>query len=191
VAVPPLKFYNSGYRHVFDAIEYLAAAGETELTNPYKMRTLRYRWIWEGFSSEDLLHNLSGVLTTARREYRSFVEGNNLKGLKTTILGEEQSIIYLTGASVWDTTNGYPYLHRCVVSNMNRALPSVLLVDSVDGLGADRRSVTVDGRRYEIIHYTAEGCEYLFQKLPLQRYIHRLVIEGINSVYGQKLREPS
>lgn len=183
------SFREPGYRHIFDAIDHLESAGETELANPYRVRTLPSKNIWEGFAPEALLHNLSAVLTVAPREYRSFIEGNNLNHLRSTLVGKEEAVIYLTGPSVWKSMNGLPYLHRCVVPNHDHAIPDVVLVDSIEILSDDWESVTLNGRKYEVLHYVAEGCKYLFHNLPLQRYIYRLFLQGINEVYGQKLRD--
>lgn len=185
---PLLNFRQPGYRHVFDAVEYLKSAGEKTIRNPYRSRSCSGKWVWEGYSAEEVRHNFDAILLPSIEEYASFIKGNVLRGLLDTLPSETETIAYLSDIPEWRSTNGHPYLETCTLSNPDGRLPGRMLVLAGAELSWNKPSLSIEGGEYKKTHYKAEGCDFLFQALPLQHLVHEMVIQAINTTYNQKLR---
>ena len=78
IPATPVRFTEVSWRSLMDAVNFLIGTNEEHIERPYKVRTSQPKWIWSGYSLEDLQYNVEKILLNSINDYRQFLEHSRI-----------------------------------------------------------------------------------------------------------------
>jgi len=183
----PIRTSTFSIRALFQAIDILLAHDVKSISSLYKARTQPRSWIWQGFTIEDLRHNVRTVLLNLVDEYKSFLDGNCLVGLKSSYCNDNIAVVFMADFARWNA-GAVAWFAEFWVDNTDRKLSQVSFLEDTHDLDAKTRSSTigVNGIERRVIRSAQHDAAWLFRQFPLQSVIYDMLTDDLNETYKNR-----
>ncbi len=182
--IPLVRLHSArfSFKAIFESLEYLRAAGVDQIRRLYIPRSknlMRGNFIWSGYDTEGLKHNIDLILTGSVDEYREFVSANNILLRRSDYLSDKKAFIFAFDYQGCAENNQDFWLTTIVVDNPDNHLEKVTIVDKsfVEAAITDRqmRPITIDGYDYKIIRMGQSAGDELFGETPMLDRVYSLL----------------
>ncbi len=176
-------------RSLWQSLDYLMTSGEQKVNRPYRPRTSRPIWLWDGYKAGDRLQNVETVLRNAVHEYQAFVKANSLLRLESKFLSDNNALVYLGEVSAWEGRDQWPNLKTFLVDNRDRKLPKVSVVqESSQRVKVTERweKLVIDGLERDVLYGMHGGATDLFHDFPTLLVVYDFLKRDLAQQYGLK-----
>jgi hypothetical protein len=186
--VPVIDEYRQ-LRSLSEALDYLFQRGVERVQRPYVQRSPGGRWIWNGFSADGLLQNLSLVFEHLHEEYREFIEANGFVPGKLGHCQPGIARIYAADLSAWANLAGFPSMKSYTVEDKAGALLPVQFINTSDisepNFSDSRRELLFNGTTYPLRGWSQFDPARFFGRSPLLNSCYQWLAKDLSAQLGQ------
>lgn len=176
---------------VITALRFLTAASVTTITRLLAPRTQISTpgtfWIWEGYSPNDEIRNVSLVLEKSLDEYTTFVRGNRLNLPQSVYLDANIAVVYEYKPAFVVAPGSSPEIREHFVDNSHHLLPKFsfrVLANNDTGISVERYPMlTIEEHEYRAISSSNGDASFLFHEFPFVTMIYRMLYEDLKKHY--------
>ena len=185
----PLCFHDVSIFSLMECVDYLLSEHQTHIERPYKPRSSQPRFIWSGYTAEELRFNVHRIMTGAIEDYRAFIGGNRIQLKHSTYLEATRATIYSADLDAWSKANDFgssPVLNIHIVENNDKTLPAITFVDTSacpERLVPDGEFLLFDGIRRKVVGGGGRIGSDLFNDLPMRDMIYGMLKRDLADEY--------
>lgn len=173
----------------FASLSLLSTTGMRKVKRMFRTRDLEYQpppnnFIWSCYSRPREVENASAILTRVLSEYEAFVRGNGFRLESSPYLDRTVSVLfeYRPSEEARD-----PNIHEWHVHDPHRVLEKTTLLDPHPSGPSHERSVTVNGRSFEVIRTVSRSAAFLFAPCPLSNLVYRFLADDLHTKYQMRV----
>jgi len=187
--IPPAFFSTQFFssRALTQSLDYLLTSGEQSIGPIYKPRTRIPAWLWDGYTLEDVRHNVTTILTNAVHEYGLFVQFNSLNRIKSEYLHDNMALVHVGDVSKWNRRDQIPRLESYLVENTDRRLNKVTFIDESlmhVPFQATRERLSVGETERKVVWSRGWLATDLFDDFPMQSLVYSMLKSDLSDHYG-------
>jgi hypothetical protein len=171
----PVRTDTFSIESLHQAAEFLIAANVAQISELYRPRTGTGKWIWSGYSVEDLEQNAVAMYQGAATDYADFVRGNRFGRLNSQLISGEKALVLAVESIHLQSADIEPSVKFYWIQNTTRSLPLLTLINvskERDALIRQGENVTIRGLQYKCTSRGSASMSELFSEFPIRSVLY-------------------
>lgn len=178
---------------ILDAVRYLLANNIRNVVRPFAKRSFPMQpgasWVWSGYTREDEIRSVVGILESCDDEYSAFVAGNRLSFPKSVYLDIDTAIWFEYEPAAESSKWPGPLIREHRIDNKIRKLPKWTVTimhekKSMLDFWKFPNEITIEGNNYRVFSTSTYAASFLFQQTPVSNMIYRMLLHDLEVHHG-------